>query len=123
MPTVWVRRESSRVSRMELPSKIRPSGSPLIRIPAVPVLRPLARMALFFERVWGGGAADSVGAVADDLVAPKNIVRVLVADRDSKLAVLFQSVVLEYTVTNPPAEEESVGPVAPGDAVPDDRPL
>ena len=67
--------------------------------------------------------AHAARAVPEDVVAAEEVVRVLVPDRDPELAVLLEAVVLEHTVADAPAEEQPVGAIATGQAVPDDGPL
>src|ERR1044071_3015629 len=65
----------------------------------------------------------SVLAVESHLVFLEEIVRVLVPDRDSEAAVVFQDVFLEESMPHAPAEEEPVFAVAPGNALAHHRPL
>src|SRR5262249_76632 len=53
----------------------------------------------------------------------EEVVRVLMPDGDPEPAVLLQAVTLEQAVADTPAEEEPVGPVATGQAVPHDGSL
>ena len=99
-------------------------------MPAVPGSRPLSSMTLSFRRLRCGDIpADSsrkntpFERVADDLVAAQEVVGVLVADRDAEPAVVLQAVALEHAVADAPAQEQAVGAVAPGDAVPHDGAL
>ena len=125
IPTVCVRFEPARVSRMRLPSKTSPDGSPRTRIPAVPGSRPLSSMTVALQPIAvrrhpRGLVAEehAVGPVADHPVAAQQVIRIFVTDRDAEPPVALEAVVLEYSVADAPAQEQSIRAIAERGATP-----
>ncbi len=84
---------------------------------------PVVLDRVFLQAIAMGGHAeglvaeeDAVLAVQTHAVSPQEVVGVLVADRDAETPVLLQQVVFERAESHPPAEEQAVFAVAPGDA-------
>ena len=114
------------MSRMVFFTKTRSLTSPRMRISGAAVVLD----GVLLEPVAVGGHAErfvaeehAVLLVLPDGVVAEEVVGVLVADGDAELAVLLQEVLLEQAVTDPPAEEQAIRPVAAGHAVADRRPL
>src|SRR5262249_30434139 len=66
---------------------------------------------------------DAVLGIAADLVLLNKIIGILVTDRDSVTAIIFQDVFFEQSVPHAPAEEQPVLAVSAGDTAANDRPL
>ena len=102
-PTVCVFLAASRASRIVLPSKTSPSGSPRTRMPGAPADRPLSSM-MFRSRRLRCGDIPAASSRKSTPQAPlrttwllaEQVVRVLVPDRDAGLAVVLQAVALEH---------------------------
>src|SRR5579883_441330 len=66
---------------------------------------------------------DAVFVVAADFIFLEHVVGVLVADGNAVPAVVFQKILFEKPVPNPPAKEQAVLSIVPGDAAANHRPL